>query len=187
MNKKCNSKTVVILLILLAVIGVASYISFLTNPNTKSNTSNQKPISLFSFTGAQNWRQGPTNKTSMALFSKERSDGTSACFTSAELRSGDVDTNTETDKLQKSLSSTGGQATSLANTPSTLRTTEGDMPYELHQYRIDGGSSNKDTMQGLALGYVNLSEGHVKIEVHCEMIEDLTYAATATQAYKLNK
>lgn len=185
-NKKFSTKATITLIAgFTAIAGIATLTLFHNDPAIASNTDiPQQAQPAFSFTSTPDWRQGPTNETSMALFSKARTDGTSACFTSAELKSGDVDVNAEMDELQKNLSYTGGRATLSISTPSVLRTSQGDKPYELRKYKIDGGNGSKNAMKGLAVGYVQLKDSYIKLSGHCETSDDLSSIAPALQSYK---
>jgi hypothetical protein len=185
-NKKIKI-VVTILLTLLSAASICSYLLLSSRSTTTVNNTDISTKSLFSFTGADGWRQGPTDKTSMALFSKARQDGTSACFTSAELKQGIANKAAELTELQNNLKTTGGQVVPLSSSPSVLHTTSGDHQYELQQYRIDGGNGSKDAMKGLALGYVQLNDSYVILTGHCETTEELTTITQALHAYKLDK
>jgi hypothetical protein len=188
-TKNRNFKlTVALATAAIIIIGASSFILLPIDSKQAANTDiSHKITPMFSFSGASNWRQGPTNETSMALFSKARPDGTSACFTSAEFKHGVVNANTEIEKLQNDLGTTGGNISLLSTTPGVLHTKNGDKSYELHQYKIEGGSGSKDAMQGLELGYVQLQDGYVKLAGHCETTDDLADVTPALQAYRLNK
>jgi hypothetical protein len=141
-------------------------------------------VSMFEFTGVTGWRQGPHNETSMALFGTAREDGTSACFVSTEYKSGDVDIEAELRKQQQDFVKMGGSMSETAIVSSTLQTNDGERQYELHQYKASGGSDEK-LMGGLELGYVQVKNGYVKVEGHCETAEGLSTTIPALQAYKL--
>jgi hypothetical protein len=184
-----GKKVKIVVAISLVLLSVASICSYpLPNPKSTATVNNTdiSTKSLFSFTGAPDWRQGPTSQTSMALFGKERQDGTSACFTSIELKRGKVDLNAELLKRQDNLKKTGGSMTQTSASNSSLTTSSGAKQYELRQYSIDGGSGSKDAMKGLELGYVQLDSDYIEISGHCETAEGLATTIPALQAYRLN-
>jgi len=169
-----------IALIIAGVIGVVLF-----RDKTKASTdlsNNQQSEPMFSFAGADGWRQGPSNETSMALFGPSRADGTSACFTSAEYKTGTVDIDTELSKQAKNVA----HAVTLKNTlESTITAVSGAIKYDLYQYGITDESS-EPLMKGLELGYVQLVGGYVEIEGHCNEFEELTTTLPALAAYRLN-
>jgi len=185
MAKHQYTKTITIFLALLAIVGILSYLFHHLNSRSTSGVPANETKSLFSFIGTPDWRQGPTNETSMALFSKARSDGTSACFTSAEFKNGIVDTTAEMADLQKNLDTTGGHTALLSVIPSVLHTNQGDKPYQLREHEIDSGNGSKDAMKGLAVGYVQLKDSYIKLSGHCETSDQLSLIAPALQSYKV--
>lgn len=186
-TKTRNTKLKITLLVaLVAVVGTAGVALFRANSYAaaENKTTEQESKSLFSFTGATGWRQGPSNETSMALFGKARADGTSACFVSAEYKPGKVDVDAALQKQQDSYKTTGGTMTQTATVTNVLQTNEGEKQYELRQYTVDGGSEK--AMGGLELGYLQLKDGYVKVDGHCEAVEELAITIPALQAYKLS-
>jgi len=186
-TKTRNTKLKITLLVaLLVVIGIAGVTLFRANSYAaiENKTTEQESKSLFSFTGATDWRQGPSNETSMALFGKARANSTSACFVSAEYKPGIVDIAAALQEQQDFFKVTGGTMTQIATVTNTLQTSDGEKQYELRQYTVDGG--NEKVMGGLELGYLQLKDGYIKLDGHCETVEELVTTIPALQAYKLN-
>ncbi len=169
------------------IAGVAAVLIYGNKTPSKSEVKNEstQPTPMFSFTGANDWRQGPSNETSMALFGKARDDQTSACFTSIQYRTGTIDIAAELKEQQDSMAAMGTPLTQIAATPVTLKTTKGDKEYDYHQYNM-ATNSTEDIMRGLGLGYVQLDEGYVQIDGHCNTAEELASTVPAIEAYKLN-
>lgn len=47
--------------------------------------------------------------------------------------------------------------------------------------------SGEKVMGGLMLGYLQLDDGYVKLDAHCETAEELPTALPAMRAYKVDK
>lgn len=181
--KKHNTKFVIIILVAFtAIIGFCIFVLFQMKPTTPTKITTTIPA--FTFTGSPDWREGPSNEVSMALFSKARPDGTSACFTSAELKQGTVDIPTELQNQQRELEATDNTMVLLSTSSSTLHAKDSDKPYELHQYEISGSGNN---MNGLTLGYVQLDHEYVELEAHCDTADQLPSVLPALQTYQLNR
>lgn len=135
--------------------------------------------SQFSFSGTSGWHQGPTNGTSMALFSNDHS-----CFASIEHKTGAVDIAAELQKNQDNISVIGGTSMPGAVLTATLQVGAGKQQYDLHQYSESGASGGKKLMGGLQLGYIQLLDGYLKIEGHCNTADELPTTIPALQAIK---
>ena len=138
--------------------------------------------SQFSFNGAIDWRQGPTNKTSMALF-HNISD---SCFTSAEHYLGTVDVGTELQKSQTSLMSQGYTVTPGSTQTLTIQTNTGPQKYELQQSSVTTPAGASKILGGNELGYLQLTNGYLKIYGNCETAEELSATIPALQAIKFD-
>ena len=169
------------IVIITAAITTTLLYFFMPQNNNQSKETN----SVFSFTGTPDWRQGPTNETSMALFGPRDDDQTSACFVSIQYKDGTVDIQKELKKQQDMFTSDGGSMTQIAVTPVTLPTVRGAESYDLYQYDIV--SPDTQILHGLALGYIQLRDNYVKVDAHCETAVELTTAIPALQAYRLDK
>lgn len=150
---------------------------FLTHSNTSSAAS-----AIFSFTGASNWKQGPTNQASMVLF-----HNTHDCFTSVDYRTGSVDANNEIQKVQKSLAQSGYTVTPGGVETLALQTQNGQQPYRLQQLSVTGKGNDGKLKAGQAFGFVQLSGGYVKIEAYCDTPGQLPATIPALQAIKFNQ
>ena len=169
------------MLIIIAVSCIAYFI------HSKAAAPVQKPVaeqSMFEFTGAEGWRKGPTNATSMALFSPTNDDGTSECFTSIEYKTGIIDVPAELEKQQTSVASSGATISPINTQATFIGTNAGQKPYETHYYTIRGG--DEQLMGGLGLGYLQFSKGFVEVESHCNTAEQLPSTVPAVQAYSIN-
>lgn len=191
-NKKKKSRyvrTIVTVLVVLGAIAGLGYVAW-TRLNLQgivngaSEAANQTK-SKFAFSGAATWRQGPTSENSMALFGEKQADGTSICFTSIEFKPGTLAVATEIQRQEKLLVTMGNSITKEGIMKMTLRTPGGDRPYDLHQYAVTGKGDAK-LMGGLELGYVQLADGYVKIDGHCETAGELVTTLPALRAYKLH-
>lgn len=137
--------------------------------------------SQFSFSGAAGWRQGPANKTSMALFSNDHS-----CFTSVEYESGAVNVASELQKNRDDVARIGGASTLVGSVAATLRTRAGQQKYTLYQYDESDTDSTVKLLGGLGLGYVRLSDGYLKIQAHCNTVDELPATLSALQAIRFD-
>ena len=136
--------------------------------------------SQFSFTSTPGWWQGATNKTSMALFHNAED-----CFASVEYETGTVNTAVELQKTQALLTNNGYTVTPGSTQTLALRTNAGDKQryqYQLHQYTVTGTGSAGRVEGGQEYGYLQLSNGYVKIEGNCNNFEELAATIPALQA-----
>lgn len=172
----------------LAVGGVSGYM-FMRNNSTQAAaaTKTEAAVSVFTFTGATDWRQGPSNETSMAVFGKARKNGTSACFVSMEYKTGTVDEATQLQEDYATIAGGGHTATALGAQTLTLRTALGDKQYSLHQFKVTSPEGAGQLMEGTEIGYLQLREGYVKVIGNCETAEELSSTLSALQAYSLAK
>ena len=172
---------VLLLVVVMAVSAVAAIWHNHTDaaPAVKPAVGAAVP-SQFKFTGAADWWQGATNKTSMALFHKIAD----SCFTSVQHIPGTVDAAAELEKLQTTQSG-GGTSTPGAVLSVTLQTNSGSKQYELHQYTLTP-PDKEPLLRGLELGYLQLPGSYIKIEGHCETPDELSATIPALQAITLN-
>lgn len=134
--------------------------------------------SMFSFTGATGWWQGATNETSMAVFHKYD------CFTSVEYKTGTVDIDAELEKVQNSVAS--GDYTVIPGSTQTLmlQTKLGPQKYELHQSSVVIPQGAMPVKAGQEFGYLQLSDGYIKIMGYCDTPDQLPATIPALQAIK---
>ena len=182
-------KKFIIATILSAVLvgaGVGGTVWFQSTQQAAADTKEPaKSQPLFSFTGVEGWRKGPSNDTSMALFSQAREDGTSPCFVSVEYRSGSVDSSLEINKTKDSLTKDGYTATSHEPRVVNMQTGSGELQYELHQYKVESPSGSVEVYGGQQLAYHQLTEGHLKVIGNCETSEQLAMTIPALEAIRL--
>ncbi|HET7630221.1 MAG TPA: hypothetical protein VFK03_02495, partial [Candidatus Saccharimonadales bacterium] len=88
----------------------------------------------FTFIATPGWRQGPTDKISMALF-PQKPDG---CFVSFEHKAGVVDVKSELKNFQKKTASLGYSIELLNSMAMKLPTNDGPRDYQLYQYSVSG-------------------------------------------------
>jgi hypothetical protein len=180
--------TISLIVALMVVIGIGGAVFTRVNTPAVAEVKAYAPEakSKFSFTGSTDWRKGPSNDTSMALFGKTRTDGTSACFTSIEYKTGTIDVQAELQKVISDFNKSGGTMTEMATVPAVLRTTNGDEQYNLHQFNAVSASKDNKVMSGVEVGYVQLDGGYVKVSGNCETFDELPSTIPALQAYKFN-
>ena len=174
------------LLIFLVVAGASAVVVILYNrtdaaPAVRPTVGTAVP-SQFSFSGTPNWRQGPTNKTSMALFHNIRD----SCFTSVEHKTGTVDAGAELQKTQASLTSEGYTITPGSTQTLTMQTNTGSKQYELQQSAVTTPAGASTLMGGQEFGYLQLTNGYLKIYGYCETAEELSATIPALQAIKFD-
>jgi len=148
-------------------------------PETQART-----LSKFEFAGVPGWRQGPRNESSITLFSKAREDGTSACFVTVQHKAEKVDIQTELKQQKSDLVSTGASVAQVSVTPSTFRSNSGEVKYDMYRFKVTKKGDDK-LMGGLGLGYLRFDNDHVRIEEHCETVEELQDTTAALQSLKL--
>lgn len=171
----------------LLVVAIASAVVVVRHNRTEAAPPVKPPVgaavpSMFSFTGATGWWQGATNKMSMALFYNS-----SDCFTSVQYKTGTVDVAAELQKGQASQATSSGTSTQSAVLTATLQTNSGPQQYKLHQYSLSYTGSGQKPMEGLELGYIQFPDGYVKVEGHCDTVDELPATIPALQAIKYSK
>lgn len=185
-----SRKKLIVYLTVLFIIVIASAVAVLLIRNkTEASTTPGIParqISMFKFTGAENWRQGPANKTSMALFNSTDPKGESPCFTSTEFYNGDIDEKAQLLKSRKSLKKSGHTVKSLGTKTLSIRTNTGNKKYTLHLSQVSSPKGTIEIMGGNAIGYLQLSNGYLKIYGNCNSAEDLPNIYPALQAVTMN-
>jgi hypothetical protein len=141
--------------------------------------------SMFSFAGATDWRMGPRNGTSMALFGKRDADGMSPCFTSVLYTPGSIDIATKLEQTESLAMGTGDGSTTttpLGTQTLTMQTTEGKRQYSLDQFKVASPPGQDHLMEGQEFGYLQLTNGYIKITGNCETADGLTTTIPALQA-----
>jgi hypothetical protein len=136
-----------------------------------------KTNSQFTFKKVADWRQGPTNKTSMALF-YDRAD----CFVSMQYKSGFVNVMSEQERWQDGQTEQGNTVTPGTVRTLQLQTNEGPKQYQLQQYTLTPGEGSSDPYLAQELGYLQFADGYVKIEGYCAHLRDLPATLPALQA-----
>jgi hypothetical protein len=172
-------------LVLVLGAATAGIVIFRAN-SSAANAPANPPVgaavpSQFSFTGAADWWQGATNKTSMALFHKYD------CFTSVEHKTGTVDVASELQKMQDMLSSDGYTVAPGSTQTLTLQTTAGPKQYELHQSSVTTPADANKVKGGQEFGYIQLSAGYIKVMGYCDTADQLPATLPALQGIKFNQ
>lgn len=147
-------------------------------PSSKSGVGAAVP-SQFSFMGTAGWWQGATNKTSMALFHNPHD-----CFTSIEHKMGIVDAAAELQKTQASLTNDGYMVTPGGVQTLTIQTKTGPQQYELHQSSVATSAGAQPLEGGQEFGYLQLSNGYLKVMGYCDTADELPATLPALQAIK---
>jgi len=90
------------------------------------------------------------------------------------------------DKMKQDTSSGGMAVRGIGMKTLSMATPEGDKEYQLHQYDIShsGGDSYK---RGNALGYVSLSNGHIKVQSVCDEANRLDETLPVLNAVRLTR
>jgi len=182
---KSKSVAITVFLVVLAVGGAGA--AFVTRGNTQAlaETVNVEVVkSKFSFSGANGWRQGATNETSMALFDD---NSRMACFTSVEYKSGTVDALAEIKKAEATASERGNgyTVTPISAQTLTIQTPDGKKQYELYQSAVTTPTGGDKLKGGQEFGYLQLSDGYVKVIGYCDTPEQLSSTVPALQAIEL--
>lgn len=171
------------LLIAAVISGVAM---FREDTRALSDARKSSPhMSMFAFTGADNWRKGPSNKTSIALFNNADTGGESPCFASTEYYEGAIDVTVELQKNQQTLRNSGYEVTPFSTKTLAMRTPGGDRQYELHLSSVASPDGLHKVMGGNALGYLQLLDGYLKIYGNCNKAEELPRVFPALEAVRV--
>lgn len=134
--------------------------------------------SQFSFTGTAGWRQGATNRTSMALFQNNRD-----CFTSIQHSTGTIDAAEA--KLQQDISdltNAGYTVTPGATLTIALQIGTGQQSYKLQQSSVTTPAGSEAVEGGQEFGYLSTSNGYLFIEGYCNTPTELPATISALRA-----
>ncbi len=168
-----------IVIVLLVVVSGLFFVKHGASASAPQKKATVKAAqSQFSFNGTTGWHKGPTNETSMALF---RNDG--ECFTSIEQKSGTINIAAKIQKQQSMMTSSGNTMTAGATPETFIQIPTGPQKYELHEFSLTSGDKSHPLMGGLGLGYVQLADGYLKIQSHCNTVDELSTTIPALQAY----
>ncbi|MEO6761761.1 MAG: hypothetical protein ABI220_05345 [Candidatus Saccharimonadales bacterium] len=136
--------------------------------------------SQFSSTRANGWWQGATNMTSMALFHKYD------CFVSVQHKSGTVDVASELQKSQNEAIGGGHTVTLVGSQTLSLKTTSGDVQYELQQASVTSPDGTDKLKGGQEFGFVQLSNGYLKVMGYCDTATQLPSTIPALESIKFD-
>lgn len=186
-NRKRSERRHKITISLVALVVLAAVTTFIAVKYTRADniptpvtTTQNGPISgnpQFSFnaTAAPGWSQGPTDKVSLAIFLDDHS-----CWAYANHKPGVVNATTELQKMQDDLKKDRGFTMAPGATLQlTLKTTSGELPYQLHQSSVE---SKGELYGGQEFGYIPLSDSHIYIAGYCNNAEQLAAIAPALRA-----
>lgn len=156
-----------------------------TSSESATNTLSHSPFS-FDAQKAPGWWQGATNETSMAIFDE---DEVSKCFVSAEYIKGIVNADVEIQKINTQLTESGNGyiITPLASQTLELQTDAKPLPYELRQSSVSTPQGAEKVKGGQEFGFIQLSNGYVKIMGYCDNPEQLASTLASLQAIKLDE
>lgn len=180
-----NRFSVAAFTILIVIAGL--YFVFNTKPDTSSpatstvNTPSQSDTSRFSFSGAPNWRKGPSNSTSIALF---HSNG---CFTSLEYKTGVANPATALEKIRADLVSMDYTVSPGATATTSLKSDGRDLQFQLNQYSVSGMGSGGEAKGGQEFGYLQLTDGYIEVKGFCDTADQLPTSIEALQAVEYKK
>ena len=182
-----KSKLLLICVIAGLIVIAGAGCAFVLRSNSKASADSAtipvaKPLFSFNTTAAIDWRKGPSNGTSMALFYKPND-----CFVSAEYKTGTVDIAAVLQENQKDLESGGYTSTQSAIIPVTLETNAKAQQYNLHQYSVITPAGTNEAYAAHEFGYIQLSSGYIKIEGYCTDTDNLAATIPALQAIKFDE
>lgn len=169
-----------------AVACVVGYFIFSLVPNnTDVAAVTEEPgvnitSSRFTFSGVNDWRQGPTNKTSMVLFYGHD------CFVLAKYDAGSIDIDAALEKHRDNLTSTGYNISLLATRSIDVDVSGKVKQFELNQYDAGGNGGAGKIKEGQELGYLQLSDGYIEIEGYCDTADQLPSTISAIEAIRFN-
>lgn len=161
---------------------------FTKHDNVKASTtpaakpSSQQSKFTFNSSMAPNWRQGPTNQTSLALFSNDHS-----CFLSFQYKDGTIVAADALQQTQDSLSKDGYKSIGIKTLDTSIQSSTSTEQYELHQYSVTGSGSAGQVYGGQEFGYLTLPNNHVFVQGNCNTAEQLLTTIEALQAVKLDE
>ncbi|HET8690044.1 MAG TPA: hypothetical protein VFL81_01245 [Candidatus Saccharimonadales bacterium] len=150
--------------------------------DVSASNSNMAPNKLqFTFSGVQNWREGPVNATSIALF--HESNG---CFVSVEHGSGTIATDkANRQKTEIYLSDHRYKTESIGTETLTMQANDSAQEYKLHQSRVTTPAGQYKVKGGEEIGYISLADNsYIKAEGHCSNADQLPTTIPALQAIR---
>ncbi len=169
----------ILILIIAATVVTSMHKDAALAPEIK--TAADVSVSKFSFLGSSGWTQGPTNRTSLALFKIDHE-----CFTSVEYKSGIVNANDELHKTETSLAGSGYIVSKGVTIPATIKTTTGTINYDLHQYSVSGTGNGGQLYGGQEFSYIPMDSGFIKVQGYCDASEQLPSTISSLQAIKFD-
>ena len=186
-HKVANQFTITAFTILMVIVALHFVNTFNTKLDASSpatstvNTPSQSVSSRFSFNGAPNWRKGPSNATSMALF---HSNG---CFTSLEYKTGVVNPATALEKIRSDLVSMDYTVSPATTATTTLKSDGRDLQFQLNQYSVTGTGSGGKAKGGQEFGYLQLTDGYIEVKGFCDTADQLPTSIEALQEVEYKK
>ncbi len=184
MHNNTNTKKNLIIIAIVAVAVVAGSVLIM---NSKSNAESQSagnneeslPKSVFAFdtNSAEGWRKGPSNATSLALFSNNRE-----CFVSVEQKDGTIDMESRLEKTQVDLEKDGYTRQSTGTVEVAMQVNGDSESYKLHKYDVAGDGDAGKLYGGQEFGYVQLADGYIAVQGYCDKAEQLPATIPALQA-----
>jgi hypothetical protein len=170
-----------ILAILLSFTGVFVLGHTLTEAVAPKPVIMPPVISQFSFTGASDWTQGPSNNTSMALF-----ESGGDCFVSIQLKTGVVDAPSELQKQQALLTTQGYTVTQGPTKSISIQTSSGNQHYTLYQSSVATPAGDSDLEGGQEFGYLQLSTSYLYLQGYCNTASQLPGTISALEAFRFD-
>lgn len=159
------------------VFGVLTSQSNAKSSSATNKATVQQSDFAFATDKAEDWRQGPSNGTSLALFSNDRT-----CFVSLEHRNGAVNIAAELQKIESQFVKGGYTAVRYIKKAAILRIGGESHQYQLYRYTVSGKGSGGQLYGGQEFGYVPLSNGYVFVQGYCNTVDQLPSTISALQA-----
>jgi hypothetical protein len=138
------------------------------------------PLFSFDASKAPDWKQGPGNNTSMALFTK-----TQGCFASVEVKKGTADEPQALSKVTAGFTEQGYgvKALSPITTAFSVSNDPAGISYVLHPYALTGVGQGGYKTQ--AFGYVTLPNRYISVQAYCSDDTTLPQITDALSAFIL--
>lgn len=165
-------------LVIIAVIVIAAVFDMnRTSPIASTSRS------MFTFTEAPLWAQGPTGRKSMTLFHDSH-----ACFILINYKPGHVSVADNLRKVHKNLVHDGYTVTTGSIKTLAIQTSAGKRSFKLHQLSVsaNSGSQKMKVAGGQELGFIQLHKGYIKIEGYCDSAAQLPATIPALQAIQFH-
>ena len=184
-----------ILLITALVIAIAAVVSILYRQEgtqvTQVDTDNDPSTYMFAADDLEGWWRGggestsPYRKIGITLHTDRQNDEHS-CFVDAGYHKGLVDVTAELNRRYQAAESGGHIVTPTDIKELTMQTSGEPLQYELHQSTVTMSDNQEKLMGGQGFGFIQLTDGYIRIMGYCEQPEDLPGTLPALESIRFN-